>query len=240
MRVMRICVIFGTERKLHRGFELEIVGTVGAVEIQRLIFERRVGRRAIKRGVRRLYAPESVCFAAEEGFPYSDMGNSLKSNMLLIRRLEAAKLSDMALCFAKTLGYKIQDTRFIFRTGGVSDIYNAATALGERTRHIVLSCMSGEHIAEKLLVETGAVVRLASEITGDFKSEIEIFFSEDTGAILRAGEREVSISDFEILLPSEYSRLIPQKCAYEAASILLSYGFIRADEMKIMQKICIK
>ncbi len=233
---MRICVIVGTEKKLHRGFEIKEVGSVGAVKVRKLVFERRRARRALRRAMRKVRT-EDNCFAAEDGFLYYDEF-LLKSgtNLPLIRRLEEVKLADMALLFAETLGYEAGLTRFIFRTGSAAAIYNAARKIGEHTRHIVLNCVSQEYIAERLFLETGAVARLLSEVGENRGCEIEIFFSEEGGAILRAGGSEAHFSDFCLLLPEKYREIIPQECTLQAAAILFSYGFIHRDDMKIIPK----
>ena len=233
---MRICVIMSTEKRLRRGYEMSAAGSAGPLEVEMLLLQREKGRRAIRRAAREMIKRGITSVAAEDGFPYHKELNSEGVGAVSLRRLEGIKLAQMAMQFSERLGYPPENTGFIFRTGGFSTVYEAAAALVQKTRNIAIDCNSRIPISEQIFNETGAVMRRVSDITSRFGHVIELFFSEETGAILRSGEDSVELSDFEIILPEKYRDIIPAACAAQTAAALLSYGFIRPNQIEIILK----
>ncbi len=239
---MRMCIITCTDMRLHRGFEMSSAGVVGAVEVFNLSITHGRGR-AIKRRLRRVAAVirgmgVSVC-AAEDGFLYTDMLREAGVEVTSSRRLESAKLAELALFFAEEMGKNAQNTRFILRQGGFETMLSAAVRLSRESRHIIFDCISGADIAEALLARTGAVARLLKNTAPVQADDVVLAFSEEEGAVLECGETSATLSDFEVLLPAEFGSIIPQNCAASSASALITCGFLCADEIKTVLR-CVK
>lgn len=223
---MKIGVVYTGDEIRKHGFEITKAAKIGAVEIYKASFCKRVQKNRFTRRFKKCIKAlsdigVSVC-AAEVDFAHLRAGK-----MQLVcsgERVIRQKAGFAAQSFAEANGISAD---IVICGGSFSEVVESAKQILRTRRSVYVRNPAFDDIAEAIYRDVG--VSIGQCRNGNF---LEVNLAGD-GHFLKFGERFADFGDITVTIPEIFSEGIPGKIIPQLAQILEMSGFLRKKEIKV-------